>query len=88
MSFDPFETRLHFLQLVRRLNASQASIHKVVSFAIKYGSRCGEDFWECVVEEASKVFPLLSNPLDYLLSFAPCCKLTLMSVLIMVSRAL
>lgn len=55
MSFDPFETRLHFLQLVRKLNASQASIQKVVSFAIKYGSRCGEDLWECVVEESSKV---------------------------------
>ena len=55
MSFDPFETRLHFLQLVRKLNASQASIHKVVAFAIRYGSRCGEDLWECIVEECAKV---------------------------------
>lgn len=55
MSFDPFETRLHFLQLLRKLNASQASIHKVVSFAMKFGPRCGEDLWECVVEECAKV---------------------------------
>jgi CTD kinase subunit gamma len=55
MSFDPFEARLHFLHLLRKLNASQASIQKVVSYAIKYGSRCGEDLWECIIEECSKV---------------------------------
>lgn len=55
MSFDAFEARLHFLQLLRKLNASQPSIQKVVSYAIKYGSRCGEDLWECITEECSKV---------------------------------
>ncbi|OCF31950.1 CTD kinase subunit gamma [Kwoniella heveanensis BCC8398] len=54
MSFDPFEARLQFLQLLKKLNASQLSIQKVVSFAIKYGSRCGEDMWECVVEQCGK----------------------------------
>jgi hypothetical protein len=55
MSFDPFETRLHFLQLLRKLNASQLSIQKVVGYAVKYGSRCGEDLWECITEERAKV---------------------------------
>ncbi|ORY26313.1 CTD kinase subunit gamma CTK3-domain-containing protein [Naematelia encephala] len=54
MSFDPFEARLQFLQLLRKLNASQASIQKVVSYAVKYGSRCGEDLWECIMEECAK----------------------------------
>ncbi|KAJ9107324.1 hypothetical protein QFC21_000774 [Naganishia friedmannii] len=54
MSFDPFEARLHFLQLLRRLNASQQSIQAVVSYAVKYGRKCGEDLWECVMEESVK----------------------------------
>lgn len=54
-SFDPFQARLDFLQLVRKLNASQPSIHKVVAFALRYASRCGEDLWECLVEESGKV---------------------------------
>lgn len=55
MSFDPFEARLHFLQLLRRLNASQQSIQAVVSYAVKYGRKCGEDLWECIMEESAKV---------------------------------
>jgi CTD kinase subunit gamma len=55
MSFDAFEARLHFLQLLRRLNASQQSIQAVVSYAVKYGRRCGEDLWECIMEETAKV---------------------------------
>ena len=55
MSFDAFEARLQFLQLIRKLNASSQSIQKVVGFAVKYGSRCGEDLWECVMEECAKV---------------------------------
>jgi CTD kinase subunit gamma len=53
--FDPFEARMQFLSLLKKLNASQQSIQKVVSFAIKYGSRCGEDLWDCVLEECEKV---------------------------------
>lgn len=55
MSFDPFEARMQFLQLLRKLNASQQSIQKVVGYAIKYGSKCGEDLWECILEECAKV---------------------------------
>ncbi|EJD08292.1 uncharacterized protein FOMMEDRAFT_101733 [Fomitiporia mediterranea MF3/22] len=51
---DPFEVRMHFLSLLRRLNASQQSIQKVVAYALKYFSRCGEDLWDCVVEECQK----------------------------------
>lgn len=58
MSLDPFEARLQFLKLLRTLNASQQSIQKVVSFAVKYGARCGEDLWECVEDEVQKAsFP-------------------------------
>ncbi|AFR97262.2 CTD kinase subunit gamma [Cryptococcus neoformans C23] len=53
-SFDPFETRIQFINLLRKLNASQQSIQKVTSFAINYGARCGEDLWECVIEQCNK----------------------------------
>jgi hypothetical protein len=49
---------MQFLQLLRKLNASQQSIHKVVGYAIKYGSKCGEDLWECILEECGKVCAL------------------------------
>ncbi|KAG8959282.1 hypothetical protein FRC03_008202 [Tulasnella sp. 419] len=48
---DPFEVRMQFLSQLRKLNASQTSISKVVGYAIKYFSRCGEDLWECIIEE-------------------------------------
>ncbi|KAG0706060.1 CTD kinase subunit gamma CTK3-domain-containing protein [Suillus ampliporus] len=51
---DPFEVRMQFLGLIRKLNASQQSIQKVVGFALKYFSRCGEDLWECIIEECQK----------------------------------
>ncbi|TDL22983.1 hypothetical protein BD410DRAFT_787796 [Rickenella mellea] len=51
---DPFEVRMQFLTLLRRLNASQQSIQKVVTYALKYFSRCGEDLWDCLVEECQK----------------------------------
>ncbi|WVQ80128.1 hypothetical protein IAT38_002229 [Cryptococcus sp. DSM 104549] len=53
-SFDPFEARMQFLSQLRKLNASQQSIHKLSGFAIKYGSRCGEDLWECIAEQCGK----------------------------------
>jgi CTD kinase subunit gamma len=58
MSFDPFEARLQFLGLLRKLNASQQSIQTVVSYALKYGRKCGEDLWDCIVEECGKVCQL------------------------------
>ncbi|KAF8836604.1 hypothetical protein BDN67DRAFT_973935 [Paxillus ammoniavirescens] len=51
---DPFEVRMQFLGLLRKLNATQQSIQKVVGYALKYFSRCGEDLWECIVEECQK----------------------------------
>ncbi|KAL4063044.1 CTD kinase subunit gamma CTK3-domain-containing protein [Scleroderma yunnanense] len=51
---DPFEVRMQFLGLLRKLNATQQSIQKVVSYALKYFPKCGEDLWECVVEECQK----------------------------------
>ncbi|KAF9479080.1 hypothetical protein BDN70DRAFT_932841 [Pholiota conissans] len=51
---DPFEVRMQFIEILRRLNASQQSIQKVVSFAIKHFASCGEDIWDCIVEETQK----------------------------------
>ncbi|PCH35507.1 hypothetical protein WOLCODRAFT_125905 [Wolfiporia cocos MD-104 SS10] len=51
---DPFEVRIQFLSLLRKLNASQQSIQKVVGFALKFYSGCGEDLWDCIVEECQK----------------------------------
>ncbi|KAK4686632.1 CTD kinase subunit gamma, partial [Tremellales sp. Uapishka_1] len=55
MSIDPFEARLQFLQLLRKLGASRLSIDKAVAFAVKHGSKCGEDLWECILDESAKV---------------------------------
>lgn len=79
MSFDAFEARLQFLQLLRKLNASAQSIQKVVSYAVKYGSRCGEDLWEVVMEECAKgtlntrinVLYFLDSLLDVSMSLGP-----------------
>lgn len=54
-SFDPFDVRMQLLSHLKKLNASQQSIQKVVQFAIKYGARCGEDLWDCMIEECEKV---------------------------------
>jgi hypothetical protein len=35
--------------------STQQSIQKVVGYALKYFSRCGEDLWECIIEECQKV---------------------------------
>ncbi|KAF8957356.1 CTD kinase subunit gamma CTK3-domain-containing protein [Flammula alnicola] len=51
---DPFEVRMQFIEILRRLNASQQSIQKVVSFAIKHFPPCGEDIWDCIIEETQK----------------------------------
>lgn len=51
---DPFEVRMQFLNQLKRLTAAQQSIQKTVGFALKYSSRCGEDLWDCVIEECQK----------------------------------
>ncbi|KAH9485776.1 CTD kinase subunit gamma [Psilocybe cubensis] len=50
---DPFEVRMQFIQFLRRLNASQQSIQKVVSYAIK-NFECKDDIWDCIIEETQK----------------------------------
>ncbi|KAI0827580.1 CTD kinase subunit gamma CTK3-domain-containing protein [Trametes gibbosa] len=51
---DPFEVRMQFLGLLRRLDASQQSIKKIVGYAVKYFPSCGEDLWDCMLEECQK----------------------------------
>ncbi|KAL1678493.1 CTD kinase subunit gamma CTK3-domain-containing protein [Schizophyllum commune] len=51
---DPFEARMQFLGMLRRLNASQQSIQKVVNYAMKYFAIAGEDMWEVIVDECRK----------------------------------
>ncbi|KAL1940369.1 hypothetical protein VTO73DRAFT_8941 [Trametes versicolor] len=51
---DPFEVRMQFLGLLRRLDASQQSIRKIVGYAVKYCPSCGEDLWDCMLEECQK----------------------------------
>ena len=81
---DPFEVRMQFIEVLRRLNASvailflpvlspiwliylkhssQQSIQKVVSFAVKYFPPCGEDIWDCIIEETEKVCLILESRL-------------------------
>jgi CTD kinase subunit gamma len=55
MSFDGFETRLEFSKLLRTLSASQQSIQIVVSYALKYASRCADDLWDVIMEQCGKV---------------------------------
>ncbi|CCG81366.1 Putative uncharacterized protein [Taphrina deformans PYCC 5710] len=49
---DPFEGRLQFLDLLRRLQASQSSQLKTAQFAIRYRD-LDEDLFSCILEELS-----------------------------------
>ncbi|KAI0060581.1 hypothetical protein BV25DRAFT_1827763 [Artomyces pyxidatus] len=51
---DPFEVRMQFLSLLRRIGPSQQSIQKVVGYSLKFYAQCGEDLWDCIVEECQK----------------------------------
>ena len=42
------------------VSSSQQSIQEVVAFALKYFTGCGEDLWECIIEECQKVSVILS----------------------------
>ncbi|CEG64016.1 hypothetical protein G6F70_001344 [Rhizopus microsporus] len=46
---DPFECRLTFLSLLQKLNASQQSIHKVASYAMRH-RKLSEDLYSCLIE--------------------------------------
>jgi CTD kinase subunit gamma len=51
---DPFECRLTFLHLLRKVNASQQSIHKVAIYAMRH-RKVSEDLYSCLIEELEKV---------------------------------
>ncbi|KAI5475364.1 hypothetical protein MNV49_001595 [Pseudohyphozyma bogoriensis] len=52
---DGFEVRMQFLSLLSRLTSSLASIQKVSAFALKHGQSCGDDIWDCLVDECGQV---------------------------------
>jgi hypothetical protein len=54
MEVDPFEARLEFLSLLAKLNASQHSIQKVGSFAMR-NRNLYEDLYSCIIEELEQV---------------------------------
>ena len=54
-AMDPFQIRMDFLDLLRRLNASQQSIRTIVSFALRYAMQSADDIWDCVMTECSRV---------------------------------
>ena len=56
---DGFQIRLELLHLLKYLNASQQSIQKVLTFAMKHASKA-EDVWSCIVSQCEKV----SRPLS------------------------
>ncbi|KAG8952748.1 hypothetical protein FRC04_003671 [Tulasnella sp. 424] len=49
-----FDIRMAFLNSLKKLNATQSSIQRVVGFAIKHFAQCGDDLWDCVLEECQK----------------------------------
>jgi CTD kinase subunit gamma len=51
---DPFECRLSFLNLLRKVNASQHSIYKVAIYAMRH-RKVSEDLYSCLIEELEKV---------------------------------
>ncbi|KAM0753783.1 hypothetical protein T439DRAFT_322675 [Meredithblackwellia eburnea MCA 4105] len=50
---DPFEVRMAFISLVSKLTSSLASIQRVSAFAFKHGPKCGDDIWDCLIEECA-----------------------------------
>ncbi|KAI0666956.1 CTD kinase subunit gamma CTK3-domain-containing protein [Trametes maxima] len=74
---DPFEVRMQFIALLRRLDASQQSIKKIVGYAVKYFQSCGEDLWDCIVEECQK--GSLNNRINILYLLDSLCEACLLS---------
>lgn len=46
---------MQFIALISRLTSSLISIQKVASFAVKHGQKCGDDIWDCLVEECAQI---------------------------------
>ncbi|KAI0653590.1 CTD kinase subunit gamma CTK3-domain-containing protein [Cubamyces menziesii] len=74
---DPFEVRMQFLALLRRLDASQQSIKKIVGYAVKFFSSCGEDLWDCIFEECQK--GSLNNRINILYLLDSLCEACIVS---------
>ncbi len=51
---DAFSIRLELVSLLRKLNASQASINKVLALAIRHAARNSEDIWSCIMQECQR----------------------------------
>lgn len=51
---DPFQVRMEFLGLLKRLNASQQSIQKIVTYALRYAHKCADNIWDCIMTECAK----------------------------------
>ncbi|PWN38262.1 uncharacterized protein FA14DRAFT_159909 [Meira miltonrushii] len=51
---DVFQIRLDCIALVKKINASQQAIAKVVDFAVKYASVAADDVWDCIITECEK----------------------------------
>lgn len=51
---DPFECRLQFISLLKKVNASQQSIQKTARYAVKY-IQLSEDLYSCFLEEIENV---------------------------------
>jgi CTD kinase subunit gamma len=52
---DAFQVRMDFQALLKRLNASQQSIEKVLSFADRHVAKASADLWDCILNECGKV---------------------------------
>lgn len=44
-----------FIGLLTKLTSSLASIQRVSAFALKHGPKCGDDIWDCLVDECGQV---------------------------------
>lgn len=49
------QVRMSFISLLSKLTSSLASIQRVSAFALKYGPKCGDDIWDCLVDECNQV---------------------------------
>lgn len=57
--------------------SSQQSIQKIVSYALKYFSGCGEDLWDCIVEECQK--GSINNRINILYLLDSLCETSLLA---------
>ncbi|KDN53588.1 hypothetical protein K437DRAFT_230422 [Tilletiaria anomala UBC 951] len=51
---DAFAIRLAFIAQLRKLNASQQSINKVLALAVRHAATSSDDIWSCIMQECRK----------------------------------